>query len=270
MSAKQSPPIPVMCGSTTHSTAAAATAASAAVPPSRSVSIAASVASGCDVAAIAWQASTGERPGNWKSRFMGRLRLLHAVKTRPGAAFDERFAQDRMARDRGAVRPFWQSRGGPAREGCREAEETAMQGTEKSDDGRGTAGTNLPPFTRPRTSGFGLRLQYLAALVHARLEVDVVRSTQFAGILVLDISRPLERIGGTAHAATRRGDLLLRHSHGQKLLRVEGLEQIWARRGAYRGWIRQRLVLEYLSTRVLGSLGLRFMNSACGATVALF
>ena len=56
--------MPVMAGSTTQSVATAATAASAAVPPARSASMAASVASGCDVAAMPSQAMTGERPGN--------------------------------------------------------------------------------------------------------------------------------------------------------------------------------------------------------------
>ena len=67
---KQSPPMPVMCGSTTQSVAQAATAASAALPPARNMSIAASVASGWEVAAMPSQAITGERPGNWKSRLM--------------------------------------------------------------------------------------------------------------------------------------------------------------------------------------------------------
>ena len=49
---------------------AAQTAASMALPPERSISIAASVASGCEVAAIASVARTGERPGNWKSRML--------------------------------------------------------------------------------------------------------------------------------------------------------------------------------------------------------
>ena len=48
--------MPVICGSTTHSTATAATAASAALPPERITSSAASVASGCEVAAIASRA----------------------------------------------------------------------------------------------------------------------------------------------------------------------------------------------------------------------
>src|SRR6185295_19748185 len=68
--AKQSPPMPVICGSTTQSTATAATAASAALPPARSVSIAVSEASGCEVAAMASPAMTAERPGRWKSRVM--------------------------------------------------------------------------------------------------------------------------------------------------------------------------------------------------------
>ena len=43
--------------------ATAVTAASAAVPPARKVSIAARVASGCEVAAMPSMAMTGERPG---------------------------------------------------------------------------------------------------------------------------------------------------------------------------------------------------------------
>src|SRR5689334_18818677 len=62
--------MPVICGSTTHKVATAATAASAALPPSRNVSTAAKVASGCEVAAIPLRAITGERPGKWKSRLM--------------------------------------------------------------------------------------------------------------------------------------------------------------------------------------------------------
>ena len=50
--AKQSPPIPVLCGSTTVSVADAAIAASTALPPRFNMSIADNVASGCDVAAM--------------------------------------------------------------------------------------------------------------------------------------------------------------------------------------------------------------------------
>ena len=56
--------MPVMCGSITHSTATAVTAASTALPPARSTSMAASVASGCEVAAMPSLAITGERPGS--------------------------------------------------------------------------------------------------------------------------------------------------------------------------------------------------------------
>ena len=61
--AKQSPPIPVMAGSTTPRTAAAVMAASMALPPLRIISTAARVASGCEVAHMALRAMTGERPG---------------------------------------------------------------------------------------------------------------------------------------------------------------------------------------------------------------
>src|SRR5262245_15839400 len=78
--AKQSPPMPVMCGSTTHSTATAVTAASVALPPARSVSTAARLASGCEVAAMPSQAMTAERPGSWKSRYMAlAARLRYAM-----------------------------------------------------------------------------------------------------------------------------------------------------------------------------------------------
>jgi hypothetical protein len=66
ISAKQSPPMPVDCGSITPSSAQAATAASAAVPPARITSMATSAASGCDVATIAFWAWTVERPAKWK------------------------------------------------------------------------------------------------------------------------------------------------------------------------------------------------------------
>jgi hypothetical protein len=55
--------MPVMCGSITHKTATAVSAASTALPSARSTSIAASVASGCEVAAMPLPAITGERPG---------------------------------------------------------------------------------------------------------------------------------------------------------------------------------------------------------------
>src|SRR5690606_34517532 len=45
-----------------------------------------------------------------------------------------------------------------------------------------------------------LRLQHLTAAIHAGLQVDVVRAAKLAGVLVLDIGRGLQRVGGTAHA----------------------------------------------------------------------
>src|SRR5205809_6253221 len=58
--------MPVDCGSITPSRAHAATAASAAVPPERSTSIAVSAARGCDVATMAFIEWTVDRPGRWK------------------------------------------------------------------------------------------------------------------------------------------------------------------------------------------------------------
>src|SRR5437879_804332 len=58
--------MPVDCGSITASSADAATAASAAVPPARITSTATSAAAGCDVATIAFWAWTVERPAKWK------------------------------------------------------------------------------------------------------------------------------------------------------------------------------------------------------------
>ncbi len=60
--ANMSPPMPVMCGSVTLSTAAAATAASMALPPSCRISRAVAVARGWLVAATPLGAYTVERP----------------------------------------------------------------------------------------------------------------------------------------------------------------------------------------------------------------
>src|SRR5690606_6107097 len=58
-----------------------------------------------------------------------------------------------------------------------------------------------------------LRLQNLAAAVHARLQVDVVWTAQLTGILVLDVGRSLQGIGRTAHAALGRRSLSFRYCH---------------------------------------------------------
>src|SRR5271165_4562555 len=60
------------------------------------------------------------------------------------------------------------------------------------------------------------RLQNLAAAIHAAFEVDVVRTAQFARILVLDIGRRFEGVGGAAHAAARRRGFASGNCHGFK------------------------------------------------------
>ena len=60
---KQSPPMPVECGSITPSTATAATAASSALPPARNTSSPASVAAGIEVATMPLVPNDGLRPG---------------------------------------------------------------------------------------------------------------------------------------------------------------------------------------------------------------
>src|SRR5579871_5502672 len=52
-------------------------------------------------------------------------------------------------------------------------------------------------------SGFLLRLQHLPALVHPGLQIEMMRAAQFAGVLVFNISRLLERICRAAHATPR-------------------------------------------------------------------
>src|SRR5437667_9304525 len=62
-------------------------------------------------------------------------------------------------------------------------------------------------------SGLFLRFEDLPAPVHAGLEIDVMGSAQLARILVLDIGRPRERIGGAAHPAPRRRCFAFRNGH---------------------------------------------------------
>src|SRR5215813_3810387 len=80
-------------------------------------------------------------------------------------------------------------------------------------DGRIQAGVALPTaFVRKRLR-FLLGLQHLPALVHAGLEVEVMRTAQLAGVLVLDISGLLERVRRTAHATARRRSFSAGNSH---------------------------------------------------------
>src|ERR1700730_2314798 len=95
-------------------------------------------------------------------------------------------------------------------------------------------------------SGFGLDLEHLAATIHAGLQVDVVRTAQFARILVLDIGWLLEGVGGPAHAAARGRGFSFRNAHGKSPATAPGLPmrpaaQIHLRTRAYRGSIRPRL-----------------------------
>ena len=73
------------------------------------------------------------------------------------------------------------------------------------------------PMANTKRSGVdrrALRLEHLTAAIHAALQVDVVRAAQFAGILVLDIGRRLEGVGGAAHAAAGGRGFASRNGHG--------------------------------------------------------
>src|SRR5262249_38921844 len=63
-------------------------------------------------------------------------------------------------------------------------------------------------------SGLLLGLEHLAAAVHAGLEIDMVRPAQLARILVLDVGRLRQGVGGAAHAAPRRRCFSFRDGHG--------------------------------------------------------
>src|SRR5712671_4329197 len=79
------------------------------------------------------------------------------------------------------------------------------------------------PFACPLlSSGFLLGLQNLTALVHAALEVEVVRAAEFAGILVLDVSGLLERVRRAAHATARRRGFSAGNGHFRKSSRGIG------------------------------------------------
>ena len=59
----------------------------------------------------------------------------------------------------------------------------------------------------------GLDRQNLTAIIHAGLQIDVVRTAQFAGILVLDIARGGESVGRATEAALHRRRFSFRNSH---------------------------------------------------------
>src|SRR5438552_17120188 len=75
----------------------------------------------------------------------------------------------------------------------------------------------FPIMPGPR-SGFLLWLQDLTALVHAGFQIEMMRPPQLAGILVFDIGRLLQRVGGAAHAASRRRGFSSRNGHNRIIL----------------------------------------------------
>src|SRR6266545_4401992 len=83
-------------------------------------------------------------------------------------------------------------------------------------------------------SGLGSGFEHLPALVHAGLQVDVVGTAQFAGILVLDVGRPLQGVGGPAHPAPRRRCFSLGDGHCRTPLGRPTLSESRAYRGSVR------------------------------------
>ena len=74
-------------------------------------------------------------------------------------------------------------------------------------------------FARKRRKGRSLalelflRFQDLAALIHAGLEVDMMRTAQFAGLLVLDPGHCLKLVSRAAHADAAAGHFLAWNGH---------------------------------------------------------
>src|SRR5262245_34089065 len=104
-----------------------------------------------------------------------------------------------------------------------------------------------PACGRPGTflSDFRLGLQHLPALIHAGLEVDVVRAAQLARVLVLNVGRLLQRIRRTAHATPRGRGFFLRHGHGGNSFKIIGARGAGPSKTsgsrAYRGTLPPRL-----------------------------
>ena len=91
----------------------------------------------------------------------------------------------------------------------------------------------LDPDRSGRASGFlGLDVQDLAAAIHAGLQIDVVRTAQFARILVFDIGGLREGVGRAAESALHRRCLSFRNCHDvlhraeapDGLVQLQGLE----------------------------------------------
>ena len=56
-------------------------------------------------------------------------------------------------------------------------------------------------------------LQHLTAAIHAGLQIDVMRTAQLAGILVFDIGRGFDGVGGATEPALHRRGFSFRNSH---------------------------------------------------------
>ena len=69
------------------------------------------------------------------------------------------------------------------------------------------------PDGRRTASGVSAGLQHLATAIHAGLQVDVVRTAQFAGVLVLDVGRGGEGVSGAAETALHRRGLAFWNGH---------------------------------------------------------
>ena len=150
-------------------------------------------------------------------------RIRDAVGRRDQAADRRPEAVARSRRrhaDRRAARPCRRP-ARPASARKARSPKAAWSRSRRADPGRPRQHRNKKPGLRPgffmglpcEGSAF-LRRQHLAAAIHAGLQVDVMRTAHFAGVLVLDIGRGLERVGRAAHAALGRRGFSFWHSHG--------------------------------------------------------
>src|SRR6202042_3676555 len=80
-------------------------------------------------------------------------------------------------------------------------------------------------------SGVLLGLENLPALVHAGLQIEVMRTAQFAGILVLGIGRLLQGIRRAAHATPGRRRFPSGNSHIGVLLKSRFRKMASSRNG---------------------------------------
>src|SRR5579872_259847 len=121
--------MPVDCGSITPSSAHAATAASAAVPPAFSTSMAATPACGCEVATMPFWAWTVERPARWKfliRAHFGRCLAAIFAEMRAFMTHSCRLPQCLACQRMGAMLPLHGGCPGQLRGACLPAKPAAM------------------------------------------------------------------------------------------------------------------------------------------------